>query len=173
MKIHRKLILAMSAIACWSLSPVQAKADQTLYDGIGFLQGTQSFTDSFSVASPGTLTVTLGDIGWPTPLASLNLLVSSPSGALGPEMGVGTETFNVQSGNVIAEWFGTAAPGGMNAGVYSLDISFSPSTGGSPVPLPTSIALLVSGLGLLIWQRRTRAGLDDQKFVDARDTTTA
>jgi hypothetical protein len=173
MKNLKKLVLAVSAAACCSLGSLQAQADQVLYEGIGFLQGTQSFTDSFSVASPGTLTVTLGDIGWPAPLSSLNLLVSSPSGSLGPEMGVGTESFNVSSGNVIAQWFGTAAAGGMNAGVYSLEISFAPGGSGSPVPLPTSVALLLSGLGLLIWQRRAKDPLGQQEFTGARDTTAA
>jgi hypothetical protein len=155
-KIYKNLVLIMTAIACWSLGSLKAEADQVLYDGIGFFQGTQSFSDSFSVSTPGILTVTLGDIAWPAPLASLNLLVSSPNGALGPEMGIGTQTFDVNSGNISAQWFGSAAPGGMNAGVYSLEIQFSPNAGGSPVPLPTSILLLASGLAILLWQRRSK-----------------
>ena len=151
----RSLLVMGAALALSVVGAHRVQASEVLYDGVGFLEGTQSFSDSFNLSSPGTLTVTLGDIGWPQPLASLNMLVSSPSGALGPEMGVGTSTFNVLSGNVVAQWFGTAQ-GPLNAGVYSLEIQFQP--GVSAVPLPTSIALLLSGLGLLIWQRRTRAG---------------
>jgi hypothetical protein len=171
-KIRKSLVVAMSAVACWSVSSRPAAASEVLYDSVGFLQGTQSFSDSFSVSSPGTLTVTLGNVGWPQPLSSLNLLVSSASGALGPEMGAGTSTFNVTSGNVFTQWFGTAQ-GPLNAGVYSLEIQFQPGgSSGNPVPLPTSIALLLSGMGLLIWQRRTRAenigqNLDDSPGVTA------
>lgn len=151
MKIRKSLALALSAVVWLSLDSNTAQAEM-LYDGVGFLEGTQSFTDTFSLSSPGTLTVTLADLGWPAPLASLDFLVSSPAGALGPEMGPGSATFNVSSGNVIAQWFGTATPGGLDTGAYSLEIQYSPSA----VPLPTSIALLLSGLALLLWQRRTR-----------------
>jgi hypothetical protein len=155
MKIHRGLLAAAGALALTSLGLRPAAASNVLYSGSGFLEGTQSFTDSFSVSSPGTLTVTLSDAGWPAKLSSLNLLVSSPSGALGPEMSAGTSTFNVLAGDVSAQWFGTAQ-GALDAGVYSLEIQFQPNAGGNTVPLPTSIALLLSGIGLLIWQRKTR-----------------
>jgi hypothetical protein len=162
LKIHRGLWVAAGTLAFCTMGLRSAAAAELLYSGSGFLEGTQSFTDSFSVSSPGTLTVTLANVGWPAPLSSLNMLVSSPSGALGPEMSAGTSTFNVLAGDVSAQWFGTAQ-GALNAGVYSLEIQFQPSTSGAVVPLPTSIALLLSGIGLLIWQRKTRAvgGEDD------------
>lgn len=174
MKICRSFVVAISAMVCCSLGSLHAQAAEVLYSGVGFLQGAQSFTDSFSVSAPGTLTVTLDDVAWPQPLSSLNLLVSSPNGALGPEMGPGTSSFNLATaGNYSAQWFGSAAPGGLNAGVYTLEIQFSPNAGGSPVPLPTSISLLLSGLAVLIWQRRTKTGTGDQDFGQVRDTSAA
>lgn len=157
MKITHLTMSAAALMACWSLGSTGARASEILYEGVGFLQGTQSFTDSFTLSSPGSLTVTLSNVAWPTQLASLDMLVSQPSGALGPELdatnSTATATYKVTSGNVVTEWFGSAQ-GALNAGVYALEIQFSPA---NTVPLPTSIAVFLSGLGLLLWQRKSRA----------------
>jgi hypothetical protein len=131
-----------------------AGAAQVLYDGSGFVQGQQSFVQSFNISGPGTLTVTLSNVAWPEQLASLNMVLGTTSGLLGPEMGAGTETFKVTGGRVFAQWFGVAQ-GPLDLGVYSMNIVFQ-SNGVTPVPLPASIALLASGLLLLGWQRRHR-----------------
>lgn len=156
MKIRQLVVTMILGVSVWALPTNFAQAGEVMYEGLGFMQGTQTVTDSLTLASPGTLTVTLSNMAWPEPLASLNLMLTSANGMLGHEMmGGGTETFNVSSGNVLAQWFGTAQ-GPLNAGVYGVKIEFQPSV--STVPLPTSIALLLSGLGMLVWQRR-RPGL--------------
>src|ERR1700722_9505836 len=132
-----------------------AGASEVLYDGIGFMTGQQSFEDSFTVAGPGTLTVTLSDIAWPVALSSLDLVVGTSHGLLGPEMGPGTATVQISSGGtVFAQWFGTAQ-GPLDAGVFGLKVQFSPTT---PVPLGTSMSMLLSGLALLAWQLRAARG---------------
>jgi hypothetical protein len=152
MKLKDLTALTLLLIS-WVVTPAAARADTVLYDGTGFVVGTQSFVQSFNLASPGTLTVTLTNVAWPEELASLNMLLSSPSGTMGPEMGAGTSSFAVdKSGDVFAQWFGTAQ-GPLDAGVFSMKIAFTPA-GSAVVPLPTSIALFVSGLALLVWQRR-------------------
>jgi hypothetical protein len=158
MKQIIRTLLLLGASAGVSLSPTSAKAAQVLYDGAGFVVGTQAFSDALTLPSAGTLTVTLGDAHWPQPFSSLDLLLSTARGQVGPEVGVGTTHFDVTAaGTYFVQWFGTAQ-GPLNAGVYSLDIQFQPIAGpvGSPVPLPTSILLLLSGCGLLMWQRRSR-----------------
>jgi len=132
-----------------------AGAAQVIYDGAGFIRGQQAGMESFNISGPGTLTVELTNVAWPVSLASLNAVISSPlSGLLGPEMGEGTQSFQVTTGEeIFAQWFGTAQ-GPLDAGVYGLKIEFTPNA--FPVPLPTSIGLLVSGLALLGWQRRHR-----------------
>ena len=169
MRIRNFVLTAFAAVAGLSLGLGRAEASQVLYDGVGFMQGTQSFSESFSLPTAGTLTVTLGNVAWPQQLASLNMLVTTASGAAGPEMGAGTSSFKVAAGNVYTQWFGVAQ-GPLDAGVYSLEIQFSPSSG-SPVPLPTSVGLLLSGLGLLIWQRRTRAGEADSGDPQTQSAT--
>lgn len=169
-----RVLLAVGALACASIGANSAAATEVLYDGVGFLEGTQSFTDSFSLPSSGTMTVTLGNIAFPEGLQSLELLVSSPSGSLGTmqqeTVGTSTSSFNVTSGNIATQWFGTAQ-GSLDAGVYSLEIQFQPNS--STVPLPTSVALLLSGIGLLIWQRRTRSALPMDTLEDHQDIETA
>lgn len=147
-----KAIVCLAGLAAASIQT--AGASEVLYDGVGFLVGQQSFEDSFTVNGPGALTVTLSDVAWPVALSSLDLVVGTSQGLLGPEMGAGTATFQVTSrGNIYAQWFGTAQ-GPLDAGVYGLKVQWAPT----PVPLPTSIALLLSGLILLAWQRRERGG---------------
>jgi uncharacterized protein (TIGR03382 family) len=153
MKIRNILLAAVCSLAASSFAAHRAAADEVLYDGTGFLRGTQSFAETFNLPSAGTLMVTLSNVAWPAQLASLNLVLSSTNGILGPEMGAGMSAFTVASGgNVTAQWFGTAQ-GALDTGVYSMRIEFLPS-GGTPVPLPPSFALLLSGLAWLLWRRR-------------------
>lgn len=161
MKFRNFFLAAVSTLVIASIGQGRAEAGEVLYDGTGFLQGTQSFVQSFNLTSPGTLTVTLTNVAWPQSLASLNMLLTSASGIVGSEMGAGTAVFDIKKGDdIFAHWFGTAQ-GPLNTGLYSLKIDFQAAGGGTPVPLPTSILLLLSGLGLLIWHRRTHAAGSD------------
>jgi hypothetical protein len=149
----RKMVM-MGMFGAGALAAGTAGASEVIYDGAGFIRGQQSGMESFNITGPGTLTVQLSNVAWPVPLGSLNAVISSAAGLLGPEMGEGTQSFQLTGGEIFAQWFGTAQ-GPLDVGVYALKIEFQPS-GVMPVPLPTSIGLLVSGLALLGWQRRRR-----------------
>ena len=152
MQIHRfvtKMLLAGLLLGGIG----KAVASQVLYNGIGMITGQQTVTDSFSVSGPGTLTVSLQDMSFPNPLASLNLLVGSTQSLLGPETGAGTASFKISGAEQIYVQALATAEGPLDSGVYGLDVMFAPT---APVPLATSITFLVSGLMLFAWQRRQR-----------------
>jgi hypothetical protein len=153
----RSILIAMTCVIGLSAFGLgAAKADTVLYDNAGFVQGLQTFETSFNLSGPGILTVTLSNIAWPEKLAALSFLLTTSTGPVGtPLSNDGTEQFNVSGGPVYALWYGQAAQGSpFNLGVYGLKIAFQSYTAPPPVPLPTSILLLLSGLGLLAWQRR-------------------
>ena len=109
-----------------------AGAAEVMYDGAGFIRGQQAGMESFNVSGPGTLTVQLTNVAWPVALGSLNAVISSASGLLGPEMGEGTQSFQLMTGGeIFAQWFGTAQ-GPLDAGMFTMNIDFKPS-GVAPV----------------------------------------
>jgi hypothetical protein len=60
---------------------------------------------------------------------------------------------SVQPGMVYAHWYGDA-DGTYGMGVYGLNISFDTLPQTVPVPLPTTLLLLLSALGFIFgWQR--------------------
>lgn len=143
--------VAMGILALM-LAPLAARADTVLYDSSGFIQGQQSFVQGFDLTSAGTVTVTLSNIPWLDTISGLDCFLSTASGAIGTSMGPGTESFSVGPGMLYAHWFGNAN-GAFGLGVYGLNIAFQAN--GTPVPLPASLILLLSGLGMLWgWQRR-------------------
>jgi len=151
-----RLAAAIGSMALLA-GPIAARAGTVLYDSSGFIEGQQSFVQGFDLTSAGTITVTLSNIPWLDTISGLDCFLTTANGAIGTSMGPGTESFNVGPGMVYAHWFGDAN-GSFGLGVYGLDIVFQSNgqmPSGTPVPLPTSLILLLSGLGVLWgWQRR-------------------
>jgi hypothetical protein len=146
--------VAATVLICAAFVPMgSVRADTVLYNNAGFIQGSQSFVDSFNITTPGTLTISFSGVAWLDTLTNLNLFMTTASGRLGGSMGAGTESMQVGPGTIYAHWFGDAA-GQYGIGVYSLDITFQPQATSS-VPLPGSSILLLSGLALMYaWQWR-------------------
>ncbi len=98
-----------------------------------------------STSGPGTVTVQLSDLAWPTRLQSLSFAaVSGAANVLGELTAAGTVSFALSApmqfyARVYADP-GTAATA---AGLYSLRVGFA------PVPVPAALWLLLSSLGLL------------------------
>lgn len=158
-QIRRLFASIVMGIGAWVLPFGLAQASTVLYSGAGFIQGAQSFVQSFDITTPGTITVTLSNIPWLDTISGLNCFLTTASRPLGPSldvgtqsMSVGTQSISVAPGMIYAHWFGDAN-GTYGLGVYGMKITFQPS--GSIVALPDSLILLLSGLGVLLgWQRR-------------------
>jgi hypothetical protein len=149
MKLHQSICIALLGMGAWALPPNAAVAD-TLYDSSGLIQGQQSFVQSFNITTPGTLTVSLSDIPWLDTISNLNFFLTTATGPMGSSMGQGTESLDVGPGVVFAHWFGDAS-GSFGVGAYGIKIQFQPST---PVPLPPSLLLSLSGLLVFFACRR-------------------
>ena len=101
MKIWKTLFIGLFGVGC--LAAGSAGASEVIYDSTGFIRGQQSGMESFTVSGPGTLTVALTNVAWPEQLGSLNMVVSTAGGLLGPEMAAGTESFQLTGGEVFAQ----------------------------------------------------------------------
>jgi hypothetical protein len=144
-------LLAMTA-CLMPLAPARASL-VVLDDSVGFIKGTQIFTDSFDITTPGTLTVTLTAVPWLDTLQDLNCFLTTPGGGLmGATFVAGTsETVKVVPGEISVNWYGTAA-GTFKVGAYAMNVSLQ------AVPVPASLPLLLSGLlGLSVWRRKSRS----------------
>ena len=103
----RQLIIALAGMVAWALPFGSASADTVLYDSSGFIQGQQSFVQSFDITTAGTLTVSLSDIPWLDTISNLNFFLTTASGTVGASMGAGTESMSVGPGMVYAHCTGT------------------------------------------------------------------
>jgi hypothetical protein len=149
MHIRELAITALVGIAAWALPLCPAAADTVLYDSSGFIQGQQSFVQSFDLTSAGTITVSLSDIPWLDTISNLSFFLTTATGTVGSPMGAGTESLDVGPGVVYAHWFGDA-DGSFGVGAYGIKLTFQPGGGATPVPLPGTLALLLSGLLALV-----------------------
>jgi hypothetical protein len=158
--IRQSIIIGLAVIAAWALSLRSAAADTVLYDSAGFIQGQQSFVQSFDITTAGTLTVSLADIPWLDTISNLNFFLTSAGGTIGKSMGAGTESIGVGPGVIYAHWFGDAN-GAFGVGAYGIKLSFQP---GTPVPLPGALFLLLSALAALVGVRPLRR-VDDKALT--------
>jgi hypothetical protein len=164
---HLKIAAMM---AMWLLPLAAARAGTVLYNDAGFIEGEQSFVQSFDITSPGTLTITLTSIPWLDTISDLNAFVSTTSGVLGSSWSGGTESMWVKPGMVYTHLFGDA-DGAFGLGVYGLKVEFQPN-GIPAVALPASFFLLLSGLGVLFGWRHRRSPLAGRSQVQYDSLTT-
>jgi hypothetical protein len=136
------------------LAPLtSARASTVLEDSTKVMQGAQSFGDSFTVSTPGTLTVSVASIPWLDGISDFQFSLAAATGLVKPSMGAGTHSFDISPGTYYGMLFGDAN-GKYKLGLFNLEITFQPQS--AVVPLPSSLVLMLSGLGILArqWRRR-------------------
>jgi hypothetical protein len=113
--------------------------------------GTQTTTDSFTTQTAGAVTLNVTGFDWASGLSALSFSASSATQLLASWSGTGitsdTATFNVGPGSYFVNIMATANPGGLDMGLYSMRLTFSPNT--PTVPLPSSGWLLLTGMFVL------------------------
>ena len=130
-----------------------AWSGSVLLSDSSLVTGNQSNVFSFDAPGPGTVSVQLTNIDWPQPLASLSFVAATGSKVLASwsdpaSQSQGNLTFQVPGGGRYFADISATAAGGLDLGVYSFTIQFSPATTG--VPLGASGGFLLCGLLLLL-----------------------
>jgi hypothetical protein len=148
-----KLALTL-AFAVATLTGAAARADQLLVT-TPLVVGSLSSVSNFQISGPGTVTVSLTDLGWTDRLASLTFAATNASGVVASMTGPGQISFNVSSPGMYSTVVGAVAStaGFLDLGWYSMTVNFAPA---AAVPLPASALLLLSCLLLLGVALRTR-----------------
>ncbi len=145
-----KFLPAVMMLAAWTLSIGAARAETVLYDSASVIENQQGFVQSFSLATPGILTLTVSTMPWLDRVTDMTSFLDTSAGLVGTAMSAaGSESVHVGAGTIYAQWFGDAQ-GVYGAGVLGVKVEFQPSYA---VPLPASLILMLCGLGLLFgWQ---------------------
>lgn len=141
--------LAPLAVIGLTAAP-HAWADDLLLAQTTLVVGSQSTVDSFTTSGAGTVSVHLANLDWPTQLQSLSFTATSANQVLWSGSGaVSTEaaSFQVSSGGTYFAHIMASAQGTLDIGLYSVLMTFTPST--SPVPLPSSGWMLLTGMFVL------------------------
>jgi hypothetical protein len=151
--------IALLGAICLAVAAPATVTAETLLSVSTMVAGTNAEVYSFDAPSAGTLNVQLTDLGWPSRLASLNSTIYSSSTALGSLSAAGDLSIQLSGPIDLSAFVSAQAQGALDLGLYSLDVTFSPSA--SPVPLPPAGLLLTGGMGLLAtlgWRWRRREG---------------
>jgi hypothetical protein len=159
---YRDILKAVCLVlAIWVAPATGARAEMVVFDSMSFFQGQQGFAQTFTVTTPGTVSVSVTDVPWLDAVANLSFYLSSPTGVVGQTLsGSGNELISIGPGTYTANWFGNAQ-GVYDMGVAGVDVNFYPS--GTTVALPASLFLMLSGLGLLFAWPRMATGVDPKR----------
>lgn len=125
----------------FSIAVFQAQASSVVYEDFAYVSGNTAKSTQFEVATPGLYKADLVDFEFPEPFDVLALGITQNNVPLGIGFGSGSFTFNVSApGTLFAHL--AAVPGMAGEGLYGLQIV--------PIPLPSAIWLLLSGVAGIV-----------------------
>jgi hypothetical protein len=133
-------------------------ARSVLYSGSELIDGSAADAITLSLPGPGELFLTLTDLNFPDPFASLQFAVTDARTALMGLTAAGTADFKVTSATTLYADVYATTQAGSDLGLYNLTATF---VNAAPVDLPASGALLggvaLPGMALaFICRRRAR-----------------
>jgi hypothetical protein len=137
------------ALFCLALTP-HARAATMLLSDMTMVTGSEAATFSFNTPGAGTVTWNLQNLAWPQPLSlsALSFAATTSNSVVSywnmstPDAGK-VDQFQVTGGSYFAHVMATAN-GAWDLGVYSLNLTFTPT-----VPLPASEWMLLIGVLIL------------------------
>lgn len=146
-------LLATPVAQATVMPPADTPSATVLSSNSPYVQGSAANVTTLLAPSAGELFLTLTDLDFPNPFASLQFSVTDAGGTLVNLTNAGTVTLDLtQPLTLYADVFATTQAG-TRAGLYNLTATF---LGSSPVPLPASGLLLGSGLALAMAMARRR-----------------
>ncbi len=155
-RLARRACAAIALVA-WALgSAHSARADSLLISPTELFSGQMSAGYEVDVPAPGSLYVDLSVIDYaPGVQSDLSLILASGTQILGSLIDVTGSTslpvITIGSPTTLFAYVLGEATGSLNLGLYSLDVIFRPNGAvpPSPVPLPSSVWLLLGGLAAI------------------------
>jgi hypothetical protein len=166
-RMARGAVLVVAAFVGVTQAP-HALADTMLLSDTTLVRGTSSATFSFDVQSAGTVTATLSNIAWPSPISLKTLNFSATTSnstlsswsALSDTKQTRTESFMVDGAGTYFAHIMATAQGDLNLGLYALNVVFTPNA----VPLPASEWMLLAGVLVLFGLTRVMGMFDRFRF---------